>query len=91
METTDKDIEAMEKLKQYIVLAYQEEDFRDLLKQYKSVQSSIDKMDRSEIESEFGIRFADLVEQHKSQMAQDQAAGISKDEGGDKDDINEAL
>lgn len=58
----------MEKLKQYIVLAYHDEDYKDLLKQYKSVQGTIDKMDRTEVETEFGVRFADLVEQHKKGM-----------------------
>jgi hypothetical protein len=58
---TDKDKDAMEKLKQYIVLAYHDEDYTGLLKKYKSVQGGIDKMDRSEVEQEFGKRFSDLV------------------------------
>jgi hypothetical protein len=60
-QTSDKDREAMMNLKRYIVLAYKQDDFKDLLKEYHNVKGTIDKMDHESIEAEFGLRFADLV------------------------------
>jgi hypothetical protein len=39
----------MESIKQYIVLAYSKDDFRDLVKYYKNIQPAVDQMDRDDI------------------------------------------
>ena len=65
---SQKDIEAMESIKQYIVLAYSKDDFRDLVKYYKNIQPAVDQMDREDIIMNFGEPFADLVEKNRDRM-----------------------
>jgi hypothetical protein len=61
----------MESIKQYIVLAYSKDDFRDLVKYYKNIQPAVDQMDRDDIVANFGEPFAELVEKNRDRMAQD--------------------
>ena len=58
-------------LKRYIVLAYKQDDFKDLIKQYTNVKETIDKMDHASVEEEFGMRFADLVAEHREKMIEE--------------------
>lgn len=55
------------------------------------MQSSIDRLDRTEIVAEFGVRFADLVQEHKDGMQKDQDAVQEKEGEGEKDDVQAAL